>query len=268
MNIKEVKIEAKNSLQGNWGTAIGGFIVLGLIGFAMSMVTNMISGVGSIAGGLAGANSGNISEADLIAMTSVMIGTMSVSFVLGIITQIISSVLDVGYKWSFLDLVDGKNYSIGSIFQVFNKNFFKVLGLIIMIGIFTALWSLLLVVPGIIKSYSYSQALNIMKDNPEIGILDAITASRKLMDGKKANFFFLQLSFILWYIVPLIIWLVVFFIGISGWDNGTSPLVVTSIILAFVLALYFIAISFYITPYLKTSEQVYYRRLTVQQLGE
>ncbi|MFS7259286.1 DUF975 family protein [Carnobacterium divergens] len=137
-----------------------------------------------------------------------------------------------------------------------------------MMGIFTALWSLLLVVPGIIKSYSYSQALNIMKDNPEIGILDAITASRKLMDGKKANFFFLQLSFILWYIVPIIIWFIVFFIGISGMDNGTSPLVVTSIILAFVLALYFIAISFYITPYLKTSEQVYYRRLTVQQLGE
>ena len=83
-----------------------------------------------------------------------------------------------------------------------------VIGLAVLISIFTTLWGLLLVIPGIIKSYSYSQSYFIYYDIvQETGqtpkVLDTITASRKLMDGYKGQLFWLDLSFIGWHILAL-----------------------------------------------------------------
>ena len=64
-----------------------------------------------------------------------------------------------------------------------------------------ALWTLLFFVPGIIKSYSYSQAYYISIYNPNMEHLDCITASRKMMDGHKWRLFCLDMSFLGWYIV-------------------------------------------------------------------
>lgn len=68
----------------------------------------------------------------------------------------------------------------------------------ILVGIFTFLWSLLLVIPGIIKAISYSMSYYIRIDHPEYTPLQTITASRRLMQGHKMEYFLLQLSFIGW----------------------------------------------------------------------
>ena len=68
-------------------------------------------------------------------------------------------------------------------------------------GVFIALWSLLFVIPGIVKSYSYSMAYYINLDHPEYNPTEAITESRRLMDGNKMRLFCLHLSFIGWAIV-------------------------------------------------------------------
>lgn len=69
-------------------------------------------------------------------------------------------------------------------------------------NIFIMLWTFLLIVPGIIKSYSYSQSIYIFLDakhsGHKISYLDAITKSRNLMDGNKWNYFLLGLSFFGW----------------------------------------------------------------------
>ena len=101
----------------------------------------------------------------MLALIPAFIGSLGVIIVFSIVVALVQQLLSVGYKWALLDLIDGKNYSVGSLFQGFNRTSFKTIGLIIMMGIFTGLWSLLFIVPGIIKSYSYSQALNILKDN-------------------------------------------------------------------------------------------------------
>ncbi|MCO0831791.1 DUF975 family protein [Fructobacillus sp. W13] len=71
--------------------------------------------------------------------------------------------------------------------------------------VFTTLWALLLLVPGIIKSFSYSQALFIYKDakaaGEEISYTDALTRSRQMMDGHKWELFVIYLSFIGWMIL-------------------------------------------------------------------
>lgn len=70
--------------------------------------------------------------------------------------------------------------------------------------IFVFLWSLLFVIPGIIKSFSYAMSMYIVADNPSISATEAITQSRKMMDGHKMQLFMLYLSFILWYLLGMI----------------------------------------------------------------
>ena len=81
------------------------------------------------------------------------------------------------------------------------KNFAQALLLGLMQAIFVMLWSFLFVIPGIIKSYSYSMAYYIMADHPEYDWRQCIDESKKLMKGKKWKLFCLDLSFIGWYIV-------------------------------------------------------------------
>ena len=64
--------------------------------------------------------------------------------------------------------------------------------------LFLDLWTLLFLVPGLIKNYSYRMVPYILADDPTIGVLDAITLSRKMMDGHKWNTFVLDLSFLGW----------------------------------------------------------------------
>jgi uncharacterized membrane protein len=74
----------------------------------------------------------------------------------------------------------------------------------ILVQVFTFLWSLLFIIPGIVKSYSYSMTYFILADNPDMAPTDAIKASREMMDGKKWRLFCLDLSFIGWYLLSIL----------------------------------------------------------------
>ena len=87
----------------------------------------------------------------------------------------------------FGDLVDGYK-DLGTSIKFFGLHF--------VMAIYILLWSMLFVIPGLVKSYSYSAAPYIMLLNPDKGINECITESRKLMDGRKMNKFILDLSFI------------------------------------------------------------------------
>ena len=67
-----------------------------------------------------------------------------------------------------------------------------------LVGLFTFLWSLLFVIPGIIKSFSYSQTMMIVAENKGISAREAINRSKAMMDGRKMDYFVLGLSFIGW----------------------------------------------------------------------
>lgn len=94
-----------------------------------------------------------------------------------------------------------KQNQFGTLLDGFHGN----VGTNILVGIlyclFTFLWSLLFVIPGIVKSIAYSQSYYIALDHPEYDASTCITESRKMMVGHKWKYFCLQLSFIGWYIV-------------------------------------------------------------------
>jgi uncharacterized membrane protein len=109
------------------------------------------------------------------------------------------------YSWAkiFLDL-RSKKPEVGDLFSGAQSDKFKEnLLLCIRVTVFTTLWTLLLIVPGIIKSLAYSQSFYIRANDPSV---DAATAQKKsieMMQGRKGEYFVLLLSFIPWYLFVL-----------------------------------------------------------------
>lgn len=73
-----------------------------------------------------------------------------------------------------------------------------------LMGIFVFLWTLLLVIPGIIKALAYALVPYILADKPELSANEAINLSMKMMKGHKFDFFWLSLSFIGWIILGML----------------------------------------------------------------
>ena len=103
----------------------------------------------------------------------------------------------------FLKLARGASNTIElrELFDGFKDDFGGTLLLGLMISIFTSLWSLLFVVPGIVKSYAYSMAYYVKVDHPEYGWQQCIDESKRLTAGHKGELFLLDLSFIGWVLV-------------------------------------------------------------------
>lgn len=118
--------------------------------------------------------------------------------IVGVIgTYIIMPPLSVGMIMIYLDVTYGDNVDIATLFKGFNM-LGKSIALFLLILLFTMLWSLLFVIPGIIKGYSYSMAFYILAENPDMTAREALNESKLIMNGHKMDFFVLQLSFILW----------------------------------------------------------------------
>lgn len=92
---------------------------------------------------------------------------------------------------------DGAELSVESLFDGY-KDFARVVFTSLLMYLYTFLWMLLLIVPGIVKAISYSQTMYVLKDNPELSTNAAIERSMAMMEGYKMKYFTLQLSFIGW----------------------------------------------------------------------
>lgn len=97
----------------------------------------------------------------------------------------------------YMMVVDGKKPEAKDAFSGFD-DFWSAFKVTFLVGLFTFLWSLLLVVPGIIKSYSYSMSKYILAENKGKPALECISESKAMTDGYKMELFVLDLSFIGW----------------------------------------------------------------------
>ena len=121
----------------------------------------------------------------------------------GIGAIILAGPLYLGINKLFLNAVrTSEEIKVEKVFDGF-KTFKESLVLSIMESIFIFLWSLLFIIPGIIKAYSYSMSLYILADHPEYTWKQCLDESRKMMKGHKWSLFCLQFSFIGWIIVSI-----------------------------------------------------------------
>ncbi|MEG2639805.1 MAG: DUF975 family protein, partial [Clostridiales bacterium] len=116
------------------------------------------------------------------------------------VTLLVTAPLTLGWIYLVLKIVRGKLVSVSTIFEGF-KRFLPAFLVMFLMQVFISLWALLLIVPAIIKSFSYAMAIYILADDEDISPLDAITKSRKMMVGHKWEYFVLQLSFVFWFLL-------------------------------------------------------------------
>lgn len=150
--------------------------------------------------------SGNWMMAALATLVYLLIagGVSSIPVAGSVLAIIITYPLSYGFAILFLDLFrEGKPIDIGKLFDGF-KDFGRVWGTLILVAIYTILWTCLLIIPGIVKSYSYALTPFILKDEPELKYNAAIEKSMRMMDGYKMKLFLLDLSFIGWMILSVL----------------------------------------------------------------
>jgi uncharacterized membrane protein len=120
-----------------------------------------------------------------------------------IVTIIIGGPFYLGYVGYFLKRIRGEAISTKNIFDGF-KQFSRAFVLMLLVFIFTFLWTLLLIVPGIIKGLSYSMAFFVLYDNPDMKPRQALKESIRMMKGYKGKCLGIHLSFIGWVLLGLL----------------------------------------------------------------
>ena len=92
---------------------------------------------------------------------------------------------------------------VGRVFDGFH-NYWKALGLFLLSNLYILLWTLLLIIPGIMAAYSYAMAFFILNDHPGIGVNEAIARSKAMMRGNRWKLFCLSCRFIGWALLSLL----------------------------------------------------------------
>ena len=171
----ELKAMAKESLQGKYGDAI--------------VITVLLFIISALIGGGTAAFTTNMSEENAEIIES-------------IVELILSGLFTFGYLSFFLKISRNEDVEINELWSK-TSMFMTFIAAAILIGLFTTLWTLLLIIPGIIAAYSYQMTLYILLDNPDMNVMDAIKESKRMMKGHKMDYFILQLSFIGWIILGI-----------------------------------------------------------------
>lgn len=187
MTSSELRAVARQNLEGTWGISVGVALVASLLG-------------GSMAG--AGSNVNFNFNEDTVhnlppVFWTVLLPLVSVAGLLSLAALILGGTVELGYAKFLLKQHDRKELQFSDLFSQFERfgtgfaqKFLRIL--------FIMLWTLLLIIPGIVKGLSYAMTPFILEEHPEMTASQAIKASMQLMDGHKMDLFILGLSFIGW----------------------------------------------------------------------
>ncbi|MDB9732513.1 DUF975 family protein [Polaribacter sp.] len=157
---------ARESLKDKWGLAIGTFVVYMLIIGTIQTTTEFFP-------------------------------------LAGLLLLAISGPMVLGIAIFSINISRNQDARLEQIFQGFN-NFSTSLGAYLLMLLFIFLWTLLLIIPGIIAALSYSMTFYILADDNSIGAMEAIDKSKKMMDGYKWKYFCLGLRFIGWSLICIL----------------------------------------------------------------
>lgn len=134
----------------------------------------------------------------LISIITGMVGSIG-----SLVQFLLDGPLFVGMAVVSLAIARGRETSVRELFSAFS-DWLRTLTAYVIMVVFIILWALLLIVPGIIAAYSYSQTFFILAEDKTIGARDAIRKSKAMMDGHKKELFFLDLRFIGWFLLSIL----------------------------------------------------------------
>lgn len=197
---KELRVKAWNSLKGKYWRA---FLVILVLGLLASGGTSLQTSSQTLTETI---NLVDPSEMDeTMELGAAVVGTIATAMaVVGMaISLFVGNAADVGLAHYFILNTDSKP-SFADAFYGFKVKYLRNIGTLLLVGIKLALWSLLLVVPGIIKSFEYAIIPYILADDPEISSKEAFRKAKEMMMGNKWRLFKLNLSFFGWFVLCVV----------------------------------------------------------------
>lgn len=193
----ELKQNAKDVLRNNYWMAFAVSLVYslitGIVSSGSSFVNNSATGSASSTGTGLEISPEMLGALLLIALLGSLIGLV-IGFVLSFF---VFGPMQVGMVRYYMESRNGAS-SFGQLFYGFKRNYMNTATAMFLTNLFVSLWSLLLIVPGIIKGLAWSQVPYILAENPNLSGARARAISAQMTDGQKWEIFVLQLSFLGW----------------------------------------------------------------------
>ncbi len=174
MNRVKIKQQAREMIKGNIWNLLKPFLVI----FGISFVAGLVMGL-----------TGNSNTAEPSTGASL----------LSLVVELAALPISFGALVYVVKFVRKEPYELKDIFAYYSK-FWPIFALDFLIGLFVGLWSLLLIVPGIIAALSYTMAMLLMVDG-EYDAMECIRKSKAMMKGYKWDYFKFQFSFFFWYLL-------------------------------------------------------------------
>ncbi|MBR4720896.1 MAG: DUF975 family protein [Clostridia bacterium] len=197
-NRKELKEKAKIAFKANyWKTVLVSFILV-IVGGGAGYVTfsNNSASTNDVTTQVNGFSQGEL----LAILLAVLGGIALIGTVMFVVKLLLLNPLSVGCQKFFKENAEFPA-DLNEIGAGFREKYGNVVLTIFLQNLFLALWTMLFIIPGIVKSYSYRMVPFILADNPEMSSTDIITKSREMMNGHKWDAFVLDLSFLGWLIL-------------------------------------------------------------------
>ena len=181
----ELRAQARERLEGQWGT----FVLMTFLFYVIQVLLQIPGYIGSLLEILSPEN---------------VLASLSFSNISNILS-LLALPLSWGLTVSLLRNHREESVDLENLFDGFRGGrYTRVFCALFLVQLFTFLWALLLIIPGIIKAFSYALTPYILLDEPELTARQAITRSCEIMEGRRWKLFCLSLSFIGWGILSLL----------------------------------------------------------------
>lgn len=240
---------ARNALRGKWKK------------MALLMLLAALLGAG---GGISigdfdfklNVNMGNMGNAS-VEMRRMFAIFAGIGFVSLLYSLLLGSWVNVGLYGLGSRVLDGEQPRAGMLFP--RGVYAKCVGMSLLRGLIVFLWSLLLIVPGIIANFRYAMADYILSRHPEMGAMEALGESKRLMQGRKGRLFCLWISFFGWSLLTLVPMYVLMF-AVESYMASVGPLSVPILVLTMVLGMLLtLAGDIFVSAYLHMATVAFFR---------
>lgn len=207
-----IKSNAKLFYSNNQGYSILAVLILLAVPYAFGMIIGMITGfIQLIVGVVFGVNFASMVESGssfsgggVVAMALAVVVFYILILALSLVCAAVAYLMTMGAMDWFRRSIYEK-VPLKEIFRTFyGGKLWSNIGTYFLTQLFIFLWSMLFIIPGIIKSISYSMTVYIKTENPNISPPRAIELSKLITDGHKWDLFYLNLSFFGWFLLSML----------------------------------------------------------------
>lgn len=134
----------------------------------------------------------------MMIVVMLIVGFLGGAIIATVVGSLIALLLQASVFWVTKDLLIHEKVELDLLYKPLDDFSYalRIIGAALLIGLIVALGTILFIVPGIILALMYSQTIRILADDKKIGIAEAMTKSKELMNGHKWELLVFHLSFI------------------------------------------------------------------------